>query len=269
MIYGRSSTSFYGSCELAATGPPARWRNLPEERPNWQAVYYYFQQWKQDGTFERINLALNQLDRKRVKKEVYPSVVCIDSQSRSAGAVKLSPMICEYRGTDAHKRVNGRKRQLVVDTQGRLWMADVHPANQADGPGAVSLIGDILWRAGQRLEKVYGDQSYNGVFAQELANWSIDFEKASRPESAQGFVPVAKRWVVEPVRRCGSIAWTKRTGAPVLSSCRQRLRIYLIFFGWLAVFNEHSDHATTNLTRSQNFIPQHVLMKQFFMRWLT
>ncbi len=112
-------------------------------------------------------------------------------------------MICEYRGTDAHKRVNGRKRQLVVDTQGRLWMADVHPANQADGPGAVSLIGDILWRAGQRLEKVYGDQSYNGVFAQELANWSIDFEKASRPESAQGFVPVAKRWVVER-----SIAWT-------------------------------------------------------------
>ena len=34
------------------------------------------------------------------------------------------------------------------------------------------------------------------------------FEKASRPESARGFVPAAKRWVVEPVRRCGSIAWT-------------------------------------------------------------
>lgn len=87
-------------------------------------------------------------------------------------------------------------------------MAAVHPANHADGPAAISLIGDILWRAGERLEKMYGDQSYNGVFAQELANWSrfaggIDFEKASRPESAQGFVPVAKRWVVE----C-TIAWT-------------------------------------------------------------
>jgi transposase len=91
----------------------------------------------------------------------------------------------------------------VVDTQGRLWVATVHPANQADGPAAVSLIGDILWRVGERLEKVYGDQSYNGVFASALTDWSIDFEKASRPESAQGFVPVAKRWVVER-----TIAWT-------------------------------------------------------------
>jgi transposase len=60
----------------------------------------------------------------------------------------------------------------------------------------------MLWRAGERLEKVYGDQAYNGVFAQALTEWGIDFEKASWPESAQGFVPVAKRWVVER-----SIAW--------------------------------------------------------------
>jgi len=57
----------------------------------------------------------------------------------------MNPMICEYRGTDANKRVNGRKRQLVVDTQGRLWVAAVHSANQADGPAAISLIDDILW----------------------------------------------------------------------------------------------------------------------------
>jgi transposase len=152
----------------------------------------------QDGTFEGINLALNQLDRRQIDKEAFPSVWCIDTQS-----VKLNPMIFEHRGTDANKRVNGRKRQLVVDTQGRLWVVAVHSANQADGPAAVSLIGDLLWRAGERLEKVYGDQSYNGVFAKALADWSLDFEKASRPESAQGFVPVSKRWVVER-----TIAWT-------------------------------------------------------------
>ena len=92
--------------------------------------------------------------------------------------------------------------------QGRLWVVDVHAANEAEGPVAVFLIGDILWRVGERLEKIYGDQACNGVFAQALAGWSIDFEKASRPESVRGFVLVAKRWVVEPVRRCGSIAWT-------------------------------------------------------------
>ena len=181
---------------LLRTG--GQWRNLPDCWPPWQAVYYYFNTWKLDGTFERLNAALNEVDRQMAGREAMPSAVCVDSQS-----VKLAPMIWEDRGLDAHKRVNGRKRTLVVDTQGRLWLAAVHAANKADGPAAVTMMGSILWRVGERLEKVYGDQAYNGVFAQALAHWNIDFEKASRPESARGFVPIAKRWVVER-----SIAWT-------------------------------------------------------------
>ena len=181
---------------LLRTG--CQWRNLPPGWPHWQAVYYYFDQWKGKGTFEQINAALNQLDRLHKNRQADPSVLCIDSQS-----VKLSPMIDNYRGTDAHKRINGRKRTFAVDTQGRLWVADVDAANQADGQLGKQLIPSILWRVGARLEKVFGDQAYNGIFADELAGWSIDFEKASRPESARGFVPVAKRWVVER-----SIAWT-------------------------------------------------------------
>jgi transposase len=186
---------------LLRTG--CQWRNLPPCWPPWQAVYrqaalYYFDVWKRSGTFERINAALNEIDRHRVGKMPTPSLVCIDSQS-----IKLGPMICEERGLDPNKRINGRKRQFVVDTQGRLWVAHVHSANQADGSAGCTLVGDILWRVGERLEKVLGDQAYNGVFAAELAGWSIDFEKTSRPESAKGFVPVAKRWVVER-----TIAWT-------------------------------------------------------------
>lgn len=181
---------------LLRTG--TQWRNLPDQWPHWQAVYYYFDQWKTNGTFEQINIALNQLDRKNQGREPNPSALCIDSQS-----VKLAPFICEFRGLDPHKRVNGRKRQLVVDTQGRLWAADVHAANAHDGPGAIKVIGTVLWAAGERLEKVYGDGTYNGVFNKALGAWSIDFEKASRAESQKGFVPVAKRWVVER-----SISWT-------------------------------------------------------------
>ncbi|AUD01445.1 hypothetical protein [Spirosoma pollinicola] len=48
-----------------------------------------------------------------------------------------------------------------------------------------------------KLDKVYGDQAYNSFFAQTLAEWSIDFERASRPETARGVVPVDKQWVVE------------------------------------------------------------------------
>ncbi|WP_207509743.1 IS5 family transposase [Telluribacter humicola] len=180
---------------LLRTG--CQWRNLPTEYPHWQAVYYYFSRWKTDGTLERINRELNQLDRKQQNREAYPSVFCIDSQS-----VKLAPMICEYRGLDAHKKINGRKREFLVDTCGRLWAVDVHAANEADGPSSLPLISDILWY-GDRVEKVFGDRSYGGVFARELSKWGIEFERASRPESVQGFVPVAKRWVVER-----SIAWT-------------------------------------------------------------
>lgn len=193
---------FYGCFVPVTTGPPARWRNLPGEYPNWQADYYYFDQWKTDGTLERINRALNQLDRKQEEREALPSIFCVDSQS-----VKLGPLIGEYRGLDPHKKVNGRKRQFLVDTGGRLWAVHVHAANEADGPASLVLVGDILWY-GERIETVFGDGSYGGVFKKALADWGINFVRGSRPESAQGFVPVAK-----PVRRCGwvverSIAWT-------------------------------------------------------------
>ncbi|WP_229379634.1 transposase [Fibrella forsythiae] len=92
-----------------------QWCNLHQEWPNWQAVYYYFDRWKQYGTFKRINETLNQLARKKAGREAYSLALCADDQS-----VKLHTMICQCRGTDANKRVDGRKREFVVDTQGRL-----------------------------------------------------------------------------------------------------------------------------------------------------
>ncbi|OJV21912.1 MAG: IS5 family transposase [Dyadobacter sp. 50-39] len=174
-----------------------QWRNLPSCFPKWQSVYWYFDRWKKNNMLAEINVFLNQLDRKANEKDENPSVFCIDSQS-----VKLSPMIFEKRGLDANKKVNGRKRQLLVDTDGRIWFAHVHAANEPDGSAALGFSADILCQ-NERLEKIYGDQAYNGVFARKMKEFNIKFEKASRPESAKGFVPVAKRWVIER-----SIAWT-------------------------------------------------------------
>lgn len=72
-----------------------QWRNLPPEWPHWQAVYYYFDKWKQDCTLELINLHLNNEDRKQIGREAEPSLLYIDSQS-----IKLAPFACEYRGMD-------------------------------------------------------------------------------------------------------------------------------------------------------------------------
>ncbi|WP_138502073.1 transposase, partial [Spirosoma lacussanchae] len=102
-----------------------QWRNLPFEHLPWQTICYYFHRWKLDGTIEKLNAALNQADRIRAGQEASPSLLCIDSQS-----VKLAPMGSVARGMDGHKAVNGRKRQWVVDAQGRLWVADVHAANE-------------------------------------------------------------------------------------------------------------------------------------------
>ena len=67
-------TLFY----ILRTGCP--WRNLPHDAPHWQAVYYYFDKWKQDGTLEKVNRALNQTDRQAMGRKAYPSLLCIDSQ---------------------------------------------------------------------------------------------------------------------------------------------------------------------------------------------
>ena len=137
-----------------------QWRNLPDAWPHWQAVYYYFDQWKTANLFEQINATLNETDRKRVERMATPSLLCIDSQS-----VKLSPMICKERGLDPNKRVNGRKRQFVVDTEGRLWVAHIHAANEADGQAGCRLVGSLLWGVGERL----GDLLTHVV--SRLRNW--------------------------------------------------------------------------------------------------
>ncbi len=161
------------------------------------ATKYYFEQWKVDGRLGFINDRLNQVDRLLEDRAAFPSLMCIDSQS-----VKLSPMIFEDRGIDANKKVNGRKRQLLVDTGGRIWRVYVHAAHQHDGPSG-SLLFEDSSSFDHRLEKILGDDAYRGVFAQKVAEKGFVFEKASRPESVKGFVPIAKRWVVER-----TIAWT-------------------------------------------------------------
>ncbi|WP_246202314.1 transposase [Spirosoma agri] len=86
---------------LLRTG--GQWRNLPDCWPPWQAVYAHFNIWKSDGTFERLNAALNELDRLMADRDALPSAVRVDSQ-----LVKLAFLIGEDRGLDAHKRVSAR-----------------------------------------------------------------------------------------------------------------------------------------------------------------
>lgn len=66
-----------------------------------------------------------------------------------------------------------------------------------------SLAGKHAQHFPDALVKIYGDQAYAGVFADEIEKHKIKFEKAAKPEPTKSFVPVAKRWLVERI-----IAWS-------------------------------------------------------------
>lgn len=175
---------------LTQTGQ--QWRSLAQTKfPHWRAVYYYFDQWKANGTFAQINLALNQIERLQIGRNPLPSLGLADAQS-----VKLTPMIYEHRGLDGNKKVNGRKRQIMTDTRGRIYAVHVHAANRYDGPQGIHLLPQISTVAA-RLEKIIADKAYRGKFAQAVRQMGVGFEVPSRDDASVGFVIEAKRWVVE------------------------------------------------------------------------
>ena len=176
---------------LFVTRTGIQWRNLEETKfPDWQAVYYYYDKWKKRGQFEKINLTLNILERIQNDREPTPSLGLVDSQS-----ITLSPMN-KNRGLDGNKKVNGRKRHILVDVLGRIYQTHVHPANQHDSPQGVKLLQQIE-NLGDRLKIIMGDKTYRGTFAKAVEEIGLQFEVPQRPENTKGFVVEAKRWVVE------------------------------------------------------------------------
>ena len=58
-----------------------QWRMLPIDFPAWPTVYYYFRQWGDDGTLERVNTALRRQVRSDAGRDPEPSAGIIDSQT--------------------------------------------------------------------------------------------------------------------------------------------------------------------------------------------
>ncbi|OAV66408.1 Transposase DDE domain protein [Bacteroidales bacterium Barb6XT] len=159
---------------------------LLHEFPSWKLVCYYFSRWKNNGTIEWINDILRDGFRKGNGRNSSPSVGLIDSQS-----VKTTGAEGQEREFDGGKKIKGRKRHIITDTNGSLLSVKVHAASGHDGKGS------LKHRFGG-MKKIYADGGYRGKPVDRVKSaFGWDIKITLRTDKSAEFKPLPVRWVVE------------------------------------------------------------------------
>jgi len=186
-----------------------QWRALPADFPPWDTVYHYFRAWTRDATLTRMHDGLRTQVRQALGRKPDPTAAAADSQSvRAAETVAKTS-----RGYDAGKKINGRKRHIVVDTCGLLLVVLVTSAGVQDRDAARLLLW-ALRTCFPTVGLLWADGGYSGqlvAWAATVLGLAVDIVR--KLAGQVGFQVLPRRWVAER-----TFAWINR--------CRRTVRDY-------------------------------------------
>ncbi|WP_344641618.1 IS5 family transposase [Kitasatospora cystarginea] len=178
------------------------WRAMPEDFPAWDRVYAFFRRWRDCGLVAEFHDRLRDRVREAAGRDPEPTAGIIDAQSVKAA----SSVPSASRGFDGGKKVNGRKRHIVVDTLGLLLVVMVTAACVTDREAGRTLLARLRERH-WRITLMWADGGYTGRLV-DLARdvLRIALTVVRRTDDTTGFVVLPKRWLVER-----TFAWLMRS----------------------------------------------------------
>jgi transposase len=177
------------------------WRHLPSDFPPWQTVFRYFSRWRREGVVQRVHDRLRDAVRDAEGRDPMASAGIVDAQSvKGADTVGAAT-----RGFDAGKKVNGRKRHIVVDTLGLLIVVMVTAASVQDRDGGRRVLAKARM-AMPSIVRVWADGGYAGRLVRfALTALRITVEIVKKNDGQRTFEVLPRRWVVER-----TLSWISR-----------------------------------------------------------